>query len=783
MLNFNQPNLQLKISPDQFEHGSLAYLTARGEHQKISELTPTAEDLERKYFTLLPEELCPIQAESGPQVALNALAIATFNNDYNTAKALLELGANVDTTCSVNLEALNLKQLKDLIPGPFTLEIITPIIIASIMGHSTLIELLLKYQASTNHIILDNESGIGFKMDTLYLATYFSQPEAIKSLSQAPNIIGNIENSGLVMLFGQEPSLVRHERTLHALMLASSIGDIPTLQALLDAGAQLNQKVNDVTVYQEALEYAIEYNQEESVKFLLKHRKQSNEDFTNRESHLCHAVRKGNATIVKELIKYIDDIDQENEFGMTPLKIAIEEQPIDIIELLTQAGANLKEKTFSKSPLVTALKRGSLDVLTLLLRYGADFKLKNHNGESLLHKAVRKGFQPNMIKFLHHHAQLDINARNKLHQTPLDLITRKDHKGSRVLIKEHNLEAVYTLIDLGAHIRDYPALLNIAAYSGHTKLLKTLLNKVERLSWHDRQKALQHSEEALQSAAEKNRIQAIILLIPNLEKSLSDVIEAIKDSNRALWQDLNQLLSLTNEVITHRAKIDYSLKPSELRDINSSLQRVLFCNLLNRKDAVLGCINTSSARQTFISKLIEELFEQPNSKPTSLLSNMYGMITSIFKSKSATLKELEKNWEKVASRIENNPVLIDSLIIRCNPFLLAGRGLASLPSEIVDRIISFATGYLDSPENNRLFHLGFNVQRENYYLNAARQNPANAVTDHGSRKRPRLDTHEALNEPKTKKLKRQSIEHDSLKRPRPDAHEVLDEPETKKLKR
>lgn len=100
----------------------------------------------------------------------------------------------------------------------------------------------------------------------------------------------------------------------------------------------------------------------------------------------------GHYELAKYLILSKKDVDQINEFngsGNTPLNIAADRGKLEIVELLLQNGAdpNLGHLDDGWTSLMHASCNGYKEIVSLLLEYGADQHLKNKRGNNAINFA------------------------------------------------------------------------------------------------------------------------------------------------------------------------------------------------------------------------------------------------------------------------------------------------------------------------------------------------------------------------------------------------------------
>src|SRR3989344_1880983 len=86
--------------------------------------------------------------------------------------------------------------------------------------------------------------------------------------------------------------------------------------------------------------------------------------------------------------KYIKDINNKNEYGITPLYLASDNGHNKCVELLLKNGATHEKNNNGNTPLHWASRNGHDKCVELLLKYGATNE-KNNIGDRPLHLASR----------------------------------------------------------------------------------------------------------------------------------------------------------------------------------------------------------------------------------------------------------------------------------------------------------------------------------------------------------------------------------------------------------
>jgi ankyrin repeat protein len=288
------------------------------------------------------------------------------------------------------------------------------------------------------------------------------------------SIIGDIECMKILLDNGANINVIDiNGRT--PIFYALESGQIDALKLLIDKGADLNKKDKKGNTL---LDFATINRNFEVIKLLLENGIDINYKNTNGESLLITATLlnsdENNVSDLFHLLfnkgarKYIDEFDNQQ---ITPLMYAIGSQNIDLIELLLQNGADIKNvKTYngktaldiaeglekndinktiyklfidtdkSRYKLIKAVAMGNLDEAQTFINEGIPINIKNNNGDNLLQTACFKTINLDMVKLLLKNGVGEfINNQNKMGATAL-----------MYAVYQNNLPLVKLLLENGA---------------------------------------------------------------------------------------------------------------------------------------------------------------------------------------------------------------------------------------------------------------------------------------------------------------------------------------------
>jgi len=138
---------------------------------------------------------------------------------------------------------------------------------------------------------------------------------------------------------------------------------------------------------------------------------------------LWGAAATGDVPQLKKHIDNKENVNAADENGNLPLKLAVEANSLECVNMLLQAGANPNAKDSSGStPLMVACQAGSKEVAEVLLAAKADPAAKNATGMTALHMAAMMRQLDVVEPLIKAHA--DVNAKDNEGQTPVVLAQR-----------------------------------------------------------------------------------------------------------------------------------------------------------------------------------------------------------------------------------------------------------------------------------------------------------------------------------------------------------------------
>jgi cytohesin len=345
----------------------------------------------------------------------------------------------------------------------------TPLHYAAVNGHEKIAELLIDNGAEVN---VKNEDG----WTPLHWAAHKDHGEIVGLLiAKGAEVNARTEQgqTPLDMVNGAIADfLLKHGGHSGSILVAVTVGDLAGVQALLDAGADVNAKdENDMT----ALHYAAEYGHEEIVELLLAKEADVNAkandgktplDMANGatadrlRTHGGHSgsihvsARDGDLAGVQALLDIGADVNAKDVEGWAPLHYSARNGHEEIVELLLAKGADVNVKDESEETAVGE----NVEAAAIICH-----DTGHHHGAPSIHVPARDGDLSGVQELLDDGA--DVNAKDEHGWTALHYAAFSGHR-----------EIIELLLAKGANVTGMTAL-HYAASGGHEEIVELLLAK------------------------------------------------------------------------------------------------------------------------------------------------------------------------------------------------------------------------------------------------------------------------------------------------------------------
>ncbi len=177
-----------------------------------------------------------------------------------------------------------------------------------------------------------------------------------------------------------------------------------------------------------ALHMAISGNKELSIKCLLELGAKPSAKDKSGETALHYAVNTEDLNLI-EVIYNSDQtlLNIPDEYGTTPLHLAVEGDADEVIDFLCALGADMYTKNSNgDSPLHGAAGSGCYDAVCSLLANGFDVNYKNKDGQTALFFAAESA-EYRIFQLLYRHKGVELDTRDKHENTVLHIVARRVH--------------------------------------------------------------------------------------------------------------------------------------------------------------------------------------------------------------------------------------------------------------------------------------------------------------------------------------------------------------------
>ena len=443
-----------------------------------------------------------------------ALHAACVQREINTARALLEHGANIHIIDERGR---------------------SPLHSASRRGHADVVELLLQYGADVDieeaetlwtplHFAAQNGELEICRLLLEYGATIDKTTNQQETPLHVTSRSGNLEIARFLIEQGADITS-RHNRGWTPLHMASRHGHLDLVEIFLEGDVDINSHEGT------PLNLASASGNLEVARFLIEHGAEVNCSDKRGWTPIHSAARNGHLENVQLLLNHGTDVQVRNRDQETPLILASQGGHVDVSRLLIGHQADIH--TVSNSgwePLHFASRYGHAGIVQLLLDHGADVNVWTADLWAPLHLASTNGHLDVAALLLKHDAEVDIHSRNQ--KTPLHLVSEigavemasllikhgsnvdaQDSWGwtpSHVVAQMGNLDMMKLLLDSGADVgirdKNDRSAFDVALGYGKRNIENFLAN-------HDRKLSTTQLENAVRStsleAESQNSLPAI----------------------------------------------------------------------------------------------------------------------------------------------------------------------------------------------------------------------------------------------------------------------------------
>jgi ankyrin repeat protein len=163
------------------------------------------------------------------------------------------------------------------------------------------------------------------------------------------------------------------------------------------------------------------------------------------DARLADAAEQDDRSAVRDLLNQKEDVNKAQGDGMTALHWAASNDDLAMVQLLLNAGANVKAETRlgAVTPLFMACKSGNASIVEALLKAGASASAPDAHGTTPLMMAAAAGGAEAVKVLLDHGA--DVNAKETSHgQTALMFAAAFDRDAAIKVLMAHGADAKIT---------------------------------------------------------------------------------------------------------------------------------------------------------------------------------------------------------------------------------------------------------------------------------------------------------------------------------------------------
>ena len=336
------------------------------------------------------------------------LIIAVNNNDYNTAKVLLESGADPnmcnETSSSLHIacKCSNATMVTLLLSyGAFVnvpdMNGNKPIIIASYRGNTEIVKVLIEHGAEYDMMPSNKEyspltaAASGGQLDTVkYLISIGCNPNEAAEQESLPIMVAKMANRTEVEKYLAELISDDIESMVSILFTDVKQMDFESVEKLVLKNTPLNRVDSKKRT---VLHYAATTNRQ-IIELLARNGAAIDKRDADDMTPLHFSIVKDNLDCIKALVECGADINLLNNKGFTPLRLAVHDFNFEAVEYLLSKDADPNIEDFNDiTPLIdvasTFKSEDRTKMLSMLLKANADPRKVDSSGHSALRILLR----------------------------------------------------------------------------------------------------------------------------------------------------------------------------------------------------------------------------------------------------------------------------------------------------------------------------------------------------------------------------------------------------------
>jgi ankyrin repeat protein len=246
---------------------------------------------------------------------------------------------------------------------------------------------------------------------------------------------GDLAGVQSLLARGADPN-ARNGLQMTPMLIAAASGQVPVVEALLRAGAKLDEP----TIYGTPLSFAAMAGRTPVAQLLLGRGANPNTQRPDGISVLMLAARSGDPEMVNELLRRKAELNAKDNDGATALIYAAREGHVEVGRLLLTHGAAVDAADSHRwTPLTYAAVNGHAEFVKLLLEKRANANARDQKGRTPLMLTATYGDDPAVLSALVE-GGADIRATDARRQTALALATARGHAESAAFLRGRGAE-------------------------------------------------------------------------------------------------------------------------------------------------------------------------------------------------------------------------------------------------------------------------------------------------------------------------------------------------------